>query len=151
MLAYDSLSIFPDVEPALKSLNSSENVECVVFTNGTKKMATNSVQKSDELSPHSSVFKQIVTVDFVRSFKPAPETYGYLGQCTGMTSQMSSMWLVSGNPFDIVGARAAGMQAAWVDRAGNGWQDRLGSPPTAIVNSLEEVAAVVMEHANEKN
>ena len=31
MQAYDSLSTFPDVEPALKELSSNERVSCVVF------------------------------------------------------------------------------------------------------------------------
>lgn len=31
MQAYDSLSTFPDVEPALKELSSNEHVSCVVF------------------------------------------------------------------------------------------------------------------------
>ena len=66
MIAFDSLSIFPDVAPALKSLASNPNVECVVFSNGTKTMVSNSVNKSEELSPHASVFKNIVTVDGVR-------------------------------------------------------------------------------------
>ena len=60
------------------------------------------------------------------------------------------MWLVSGNPFDVVGARAVGMQAAWVDRAGKGWQDKLGGEPTVVVRSLEEVADAVANHAKVK-
>jgi 2-haloacid dehalogenase len=35
--------------------------------------------------------------------------------------------LVSSNPFDDIGAEAAGMRAAWVDRSG-GLFDTLGSP-----------------------
>ena len=150
MHAYDSLSTFPDVEPALKRLANLGTVECVVFTNGTKAMATNSVTKSQHLSPVASVFKDIVTVDFVRAFKPAPEVYRYLAQTRGMSGQEGSIWLVSGNPFDVVGARSVGMNAAWVDRAGNGWQDKLSLEPTVVVHSLEEVASVVEEHAQKQ-
>lgn len=39
------------------------------------------------------------------------------------------------------------MQAAWVDRAGSGWQDMLGGQPTVIVKSLEEVADAIEGHA----
>ena len=58
------------------------------------------------------------------------------------------------NPFDVTGARAAGLRAIWVDRAGKGWQDRLGGGaeelrPTYIVHSLEEVAEVLKERADE--
>jgi hypothetical protein len=58
-----------------------------------------------------------------------------------------SMWLVSSNPFDVVGARAVGMKVAWVDRAGNGWQDRLGDGPTVVVKGLGEVADAVEKYA----
>lgn len=150
MEAYDSLSIFPDVGPALKELAKADHIECLVFSNGTKTMVTNSVQKSPELEPYSGVFKQFVTVDEVRAFKPAPKVYEYLASRTGMTDDMGSMWLISGNPFDVTGARAVGMQAAWVDRAGNGWQDKLGGKPTVVVRGLEEVAAIVEKHAINK-
>ncbi|ETN42359.1 haloacid dehalogenase, type II [Cyphellophora europaea CBS 101466] len=150
MKQYDNLSTFPDVEPALKKLAANPNVNCVIFSNGTKSMVTNSVRSSDDLKPLGDVFKDIVTVDFVRSFKPAPEVYKYLAQRTQKTGAESSMWLVSGNPFDVCGARAVGMQAAWVDRQGNGWQDKLGGEPTAIVKSLEEVEAAIEKFAQGK-
>jgi 2-haloacid dehalogenase len=145
MQAYDNLSTFTDVNPALKRLESNTNIECVVFSNGTKSMVSSSVNNSKDLT--SSVFKDLVTVDFVRAFKPAPEVYKFLAQKTHHVGFEHQMWLVSGNPFDVVGARACGMQAAWVDRAGNGWQDRLGQEPTVIVRSLAEVADVVEKHA----
>jgi len=76
---------------------------------------------------------------------------------------MESIWLVSGNPFDVVGARAAGIQAAWVDRAGGhhgkgGWNDRLGEltggGPTIVVKSVEEavegIRRWVRENGGEK-
>jgi 2-haloacid dehalogenase len=147
MQAYDSLSIFPDVEPAMQRISSNPRVECVVFSNGTTTMVTNSVTKSKDLSPHASVFRDLVTVDSIRTFKPAPEVYKYLAQRMNKTGHEDRIWLVSGNPFDVVGARAVGMQAAWVDRAGNGWQDQLGGEPTVVVQSLEEVVAVVEEYA----
>jgi 2-haloacid dehalogenase len=146
MKAYDSLSAFPDVQPALKKLASNPNIECVVFSNGTKSMVLNSVQKSDDLSSHSSLFKDVITVDDVKMFKPAPEVYEYLARCVDKVGHEGDMWLISGNQFDVVGARACGMQAAWVDRAGNGWQDKQGGQPTAIVQSLEELEQVVQAH-----
>lgn len=147
MKSYDSLSIFPDVAPTLKNLSSNPDIECVVFSNGTKTMVSNSVNSSEELSPYASVFRNLVTVDFVRSFKPAPEVYKYLAQRVEKVGKEDEMWLVSGNPFDVVGARAVGMQAAWVDRVGNGWQDMLGGEPTVVVRSLEEVVDAVAKHA----
>lgn len=111
-------------------------------------MVSNSVYKSNDLSRHASIFKQLVTVDSIQSFKPSPEVYKHLAETMNMVGKEDRMWLVSGNPFDVVGARAVGMQAAWVDRAGIGWQDRLSLEPTVVVRSLEDVGAVVEEHAH---
>ncbi|CAD0106676.1 unnamed protein product [Aureobasidium uvarum] len=151
MKAYDSLSIFPDVAPALEAIAKRSDFYPVVFSNGTNTMVSNSVNKSPDLSKHASTFKDIVVVEEPKRFKPTPESYAHLAKAVGKDpnskEDMASMWLISGNPFDITGARAVGMQACWVDRAGNGWQDAmiegdLGKP-TAIVKSLEEVPSAV--------
>lgn len=139
MQAYDNLSTFKDVVPALEELRDLDNVECVVFSNGTKKMITNSVNGSSQLSDCSNVFSQLVSIDHIRSFKPAPEVYKYLAHCVRMAGRESEVWLVSGNPFDVVGARSVGLNAAWVDRSSQGWQDRLGPEPTKIIHGLGEL------------
>jgi len=150
MSAYDSLSTFPDVSPALNTLSSASNITCVVFSNGTTSMVSNSVHKSPDLSPHASVFKDLIVVEEVKKFKPAPAVYEHLARKMGKEGKMGEMWLISGNPFDVVGARAVGMQAIWVDRAGGGWVDGLVEGevgrPTAIVKSLEEVDGIVQKH-----
>ena len=151
MRAYDSLSTYPDVAPALKALQAKKNVHAVVFSNGTHSMVSSSVHGSPDLKPYSSVFHDIVVVEEIKKFKPAPEVYAHLAKKVGKDpsnpKDMASIWLVSGNPFDVVGARAVGMQAAWVDRAGNGWLDALvpgeKGRPTVIVKSLEEVVDAV--------
>ncbi|TKA72496.1 hypothetical protein B0A49_05843 [Cryomyces minteri] len=152
MEAYDSLSIFPDVAKGLSKLAETPGITAVVFSNGTHSMVSNSVNKSPDLSPHAKVFDQIVVVEEVKKFKPAPEVYEHLARKVGKEkSEMGWMWLVSGNPFDVVGARAMGMQAAWVDRSGNGWQDELAGGergrPTVIVKGLDEVVDAVQKHA----
>lgn len=62
--------------------------------------------------------------------------------------QRERIWLVSGNPFDVVGARAVVMNAIWADRAGNGWQDSLieaeKGRPTEVVKSLDAVVSTIM-------
>ena len=153
MKAYDSLSTFPDVTPALQALSKEPGVTAVVFSNGTQTMVTNSVKSSPDLGPHASVFNDIVTVEEVKRFKPAPAVYYHLAEKVGKSKTkeaMGEMWLVSGNPFDIVGARSVGMQAAWIDRAGNGWVDQLiqepTGKPTVIVKDLEQVVDALKQH-----
>ncbi|KAL9578904.1 MAG: hypothetical protein Q9212_005417, partial [Teloschistes hypoglaucus] len=94
MSAYDSLSTFPDVAPALKSLANSPSITPVVFSNGTQQMVGNSVYHSPDLSPHASVFSDIITVEEVKKFKPHPDVYQHLAKKVGKSGdQMGGMWL----------------------------------------------------------
>lgn len=153
MKAYDSLSTFADVPPALKALADAPDVTAVVFSNGTNAMVTNSVHSSPDLGPHADVFREIVTVEEVKCFKPDPRVYYHLAEKVGKGGsrrEMGEMWLVSGNPFDVVGARAVGMRAAWVDRGGVGWRDglvrgELGGP-TVVVKGLGEVMEAIRKY-----
>ncbi|GIJ86410.1 hypothetical protein Asppvi_005298 [Aspergillus pseudoviridinutans] len=145
--AYHSLVTFPDVQATLGQLANRPDITAVVFSNGTQAMVTNSVRDSTDLSPHSAVFKQIITVDEVRQFKPAPAVYAHLARKMGNSpsSQMADLWLVSGNPFDVIGARSCGMHAIWVDRARRGWMDAAvpDLQPTAVVHDLSDILTVI--------
>ncbi|MCJ1404630.1 hypothetical protein MMC11_007856 [Xylographa trunciseda] len=151
MEAYDSLSTFPDVTLALEGIKSHASLSAVIFSNGTDNMVETSVKSSPDLGPHASVFCQIVTVEAVKKYKPHPDVYYHLAEKVGKgksRGDMEKMWLVSGNPFDIVGSRAIGMQAVWVDRVGNGWTDQLvpgvAGKPTVVVQSLDNIAEIIM-------
>lgn len=143
MDSYNSLSTFPDVAPALDSLSKSPNLTPVIFSNGTNDMVTTSLKSSPDLGPHADIFKEIVTVEEVKCFKPHPEVYFHLARKMGMEGKMGGMWLVSGNPFDVVGAKAVGMRTVWVDREGGGWTDGLvqgeKGRPDVIVKGVGEV------------
>ncbi|KAF7122226.1 hypothetical protein CNMCM5793_000183 [Aspergillus hiratsukae] len=144
--AYDSLRTFSDVQSMLGQLSNRPDISAVVFSNGTQDMVTNSVRDSPDLSPHSAVFKDIITVDEVRQFKPAPAVYAHLAQKMGKSpSQMADLWLVSGNPFDVIGARSCGMHAIWVDRNRRGWMDAAVPElqPTAVVHDLTDILTVI--------
>lgn len=142
MGAYDSLSTFPDVDPALNRITIDPTIQVVVFSNGSKAMVSNSVIHSKGLAPHASVFQDLITVDEIQRYKPSRASYQHLAEKVGkQPSEMNELWLISGNPFDIVGARSVGMNAIWVDRAGKGWQDAAVPDlrPSAIVRSLEHI------------
>lgn len=143
MHAYDRLSIFKDVDAALQNLGALSDVECVIFSNGTRTMIENSVKNSTVLSKHRQVVSKLISVDHVQSFKPAPQVYKYLAHCVGKADTLSRIWLVSGNPFDVVGARSAGISAVWVDRNRQGWQDKLGPEPSRIIHNLSELIDVI--------
>ncbi|KAL8766677.1 MAG: hypothetical protein Q9209_006607 [Squamulea sp. 1 TL-2023] len=103
MSAYNTLSAFPDVTPALERLLMSSSVTPVVFSNGTQRMVSDSVHRSPDLSPYSKAFEEIITVEEVQKFKPHPDVYYHLAKKMKRSKEsMGEIWLVSGNPFDVV-------------------------------------------------
>ncbi|KAI3395409.1 hypothetical protein diail_1338 [Diaporthe ilicicola] len=136
MGAYDALAVFPDALPGLRAVQGRRGVEAVIFSNGTEKMLSTSVGSSPDLKPFVSgggggggggggLFKKLITVDEVRTYKPTAQAYSHL-QAEADEDNDAVVWLVSANPFDVAGARSVGIRSAWVDRAGTGWVDRLG-------------------------
>jgi 2-haloacid dehalogenase len=151
MEAYDALHVFADVPPALKTLESSDVVEAYIFSNGTGEMLKASVYNSPDLKPYSSVFREVVSVQDAEVFKPARKAYDHLLKVVQKEGAPGDVWLVSSNPFDALGAVVAGLKSCWVDRAGTGWIDRLGSVigenmrPTLVVSSVDEAVQMILK------
>ena len=142
---YSHLALWDDVQPALEEL-----VYSVFFSNGSKSQLKKALVGNGRLKEHSQLFRQLVTVEQARLYKPAPQVYKLLwtevNEALGSTN--FDCWLVSSNPFDVVGAKSYGMRAVWVDREGNGWIDELGGfkgRPDVVVGKLGEVAEAVLE------
>jgi 2-haloacid dehalogenase len=129
---YNDLKRFPDVEPGLERLKEAGHT-MVVFSNGTPHML-NALMDAAELRPY---FQGVVSVDEVKAYKPSPKAYRHVAK--RLERPIEEVRLVSSNPFDDIGAEAAGMRAAWVDRSG-GLFDTLSSPPEVIVGTLTELA-----------
>jgi 2-haloacid dehalogenase len=156
MRAYNTLSLFPDVSPLFTHLSSSPHITAVIFSNGTKSMITSTLSESEEIAPYAHLFKDVVVVEPVQKFKPHPDVYGHLCREVGKgkEGEEKEVWLVSGNPFDVVGANAYGMRTCWVDRSGAGWQDGLvggeKGRPTIVVGGVDEVVGKVEDFITNK-
>jgi 2-haloacid dehalogenase len=129
---YNDLERFADVEPGLKRLKEAGHA-MIVFSNGAPHMLE-ALMDAAELRPY---FQGFVSVDEVKTYKPSPKTYRHAARRLGRP--IGEVRLVSSNPFDDIGAEAAGMRAAWVDRSG-GLFDTLGPPPEIVVGTLTELA-----------
>ncbi|EHK43944.1 uncharacterized protein TrAtP1_008396 [Trichoderma atroviride] len=152
MNAYNGLDAFPEVEAGLSLIAKTPAVEAYVFSNGTEAMITSSLRTSPSLARSSSVLpaSRVVSVDPVRVFKPDQRTYAHFAKVAGMESQVEKLWLVSSNPFDALGARAAGWRSAWVNRNPDlGWIDGLsgavGLKPTVIAKGVDEAVRKIIE------
>ena len=132
MAQYNNLERFADVEPGLQRLKDA-GYTMVVFSNGSPAMLS-AIMKAANLERYCSGF---VSVNEVKVYKPSPIVYRHVANRLGRP--LDQVRLISSNPFDVIGAEAAGMQAAWVNRSG-GLFDTLASPPEMIVGTLIELA-----------
>ena len=82
----------------------------------------------------------IVSVHDLQSFKPDPAVYRHFLQQSGATKQET--WLVSGNPFDVIGAHMAGWRTAWVKRDPTAVFDPWDIEPDAIITDISELGGV---------
>lgn len=154
MEAYNALHVFPEIPTALELVAGTPNVEATIFSNGTDAMVSASVATSPDLKPYASLFKGLVTVDGpgVQVFKPDKRTYDHLVREVGKEGVPGDVWVVSANPFDAVGATAAGLKAAWIDRLGKGWVDRLGDViggvrPALVVDCVDEAVREIIKQS----
>jgi 2-haloacid dehalogenase len=132
---YDHLQPFPDAIPALRAL-ASAGYELAVLSNGTPAMIANCLDNSGL----AGFFGQRISVDEVRVFKPSPVVYRHAaGRLSRPAGQVR---LVTSNAFDSVGASAAGMRTAWVNRAAAPF-DTIGEQPDITVPALDRLPAAL--------
>ena len=127
--SYRVLPAFDDVRKALPRL-ASAGYRMYAFSNGA-------AEAVDTLLGHAGIrsfFKGVVSCDDLRSFKPNPAVYAHFLRQADAKGQAA--WLVSGNPFDVIGAICAGMCGAWVKRSPDAVFDPWGIEPTVIVERL---------------
>ena len=135
MTRYDRLDRFEDAEPGLRRLREAGH-QMVAFSNGSPSMIS-AVLDNAALRPYLNNF---ISVDEVKTYKPSPKVYRHAAERLGRP--VGEVRLISSNPFDVIGAEAAGMQAAWVDRSG-GVFDTLGPRPKMVVATLVELADIL--------
>jgi 2-haloacid dehalogenase len=130
---YQNLRPFPDVIPGIEALEA-EGHALVAFSNGVEATARMLLDRVGIL-PH---LRDVISVDDVKTFKPDPEAYHYLVHRLG--EKLDKTWLVSSNPFDVIGAKAAGLKAAWIKRKPDAVFDPWGIEPDLTAPDLEALA-----------
>jgi 2-haloacid dehalogenase len=130
---YRNLRPFPDVIPGIQALQSKGHT-LVAFSNGVEATARTLLERAGVLEH----LHDVISVDNVKSFKPDPEVYHYLARRLG--TEPSETWLVSSNPFDVIGAKATGLAAAWIRRKPGARFDPWGIEPDLVAPNLEALA-----------
>ena len=85
-------------------------------------------------------FGQRISVDEVRVFKPSPVVYRHAAGRLSRPARTGR--LVAGNAFDSVGASAAGMGTAWVNRSAGPF-DTIGAQADLTVPALDRLPEVL--------
>lgn len=137
---YRVLPAYDDVDEGLKRAKSA-GFRMYAFSNGSAE-AIETLLKNAGIRDH---FIDVVSVDEVKSFKPNPGVYAHFLRRAGANGAQA--FLVSSNPFDVIGAISAGMRAAWVRRSPDALYDPWGIEPTLTVTSLADLAVKLGEVA----
>ena len=136
MKVYTQLPAFGDVLDCLKDARAN-NARIFAFSNGSSKAV-------ETLLVHAGIwdfFDGIVSVESVQTFKPNPKVYHHFIESTN--SAVENCWLISSNPFDVIGALNGQWKAAWVQRNPQVVFDTWGVSPTATIKSLSALQQVL--------
>ncbi|MET0068260.1 MAG: haloacid dehalogenase type II [Candidatus Thiodiazotropha sp.] len=129
---YRELPVFDDVKEGL-TLLSGASYRLFAFSNGTRD-DVNSLLANANIEDY---FLDVITVESVRSYKPNPAVYCHLLRET--ESAGCDSWVISSNPFDVIGAVSAGMRGIWLQRSPRDVFDPWGIKPTIRIANLREL------------
>ena len=130
--SYRTLPAFKDVEDSLAKLKE-KNYRLFAFSNGS----ADAVETLLVAAGIRDYFLGVVSADDIKSFKLNPAVYHHFLRESEACG--NDAWLISSNPFDVIGAISAGMCAAWVQRSKNAIFDPWGIDPTLTVENLGEL------------
>jgi len=135
---YLFLPAFPGVEECLDYLKASE-IKLYAFSNGTREMVDRVLGNAGI----HSFFTDIISTDEIHSFKPDPDVYNHFLSRTNSTG--GEAWLVSSNPFDVVGAISAGIKSVWIKRKPDYVFDPWEIKPTITLNNISELSPIILK------
>jgi FMN phosphatase YigB (HAD superfamily) len=81
--------------------------------------------------------QQVLTVEEVRAYMPHPEPYHHVARTLGLPSE--SLTLIAAHGWDVLGARATGLSAIWVERLERRWPFPTAQPRSAgtLIGAVE--------------
>ena len=100
------LKPFPEIPAALDRLRARYRL--VVLSNGDPDMLEAAKQH------HRIAFERTISVAAANSFKPHVATYTKAAEIVGV--RMDEVLFIANHAFDCIGAKAAGMRTAFIDR-----------------------------------
>ncbi|MHB8657322.1 MAG: haloacid dehalogenase type II [Solirubrobacteraceae bacterium] len=104
------LQLHADVRPGLERMRGA-GIRLVTLTNGSVETTRALLERGNS----AELMEQLLSVESVGRWKPAPEPYSYAaGRCGVRPEQMM---LAAVHPWDVDGAGRAGLTTAWINRS----------------------------------
>jgi len=130
MSAWQELKPFPEVLSGLERLKG--RFKLVVLSNGEPEFLAHLTANRIGYA-----FDDVISVNAFGAFKPHPSVYRGAARLLGL--EVGECVMISSNSFDVVGARACGFKAAFVDRYRLPYED---TPfrPQLTVSDFNELA-----------
>ena len=132
LTAMKSLPAHPEVPGALQRLHQN-GFPLVALTNSSQSVAEAQMHSADL----AHLCERIFSVDAVRKFKPHPKPYHYVAK--QLNAKTSEMVMIAAHPWDLMGAKAAGCEVAFLERPGASWF-ALSPEPQISATTLDELA-----------
>jgi 2-haloacid dehalogenase len=133
------LSLHPDVEPGLRRLRAA-GLRISTLTNGSAAMSERMFTDGGIMP----LLEHRLDVAVPQRWKPHPAAYQYAAEICDVP--VERMALVAVHPWDIDGARRAGLQAIYLDRRGTPYPKAF-QPPNRVVRDFVELAEALQEKA----
>jgi 2-haloacid dehalogenase len=127
-----TLSVHPDVPAGIRNLREAGMV-VATLTNGSAAIAKGLLERAGL----DGLVERNLAVDEVGRWKPAPEPYRHA--CRTLRVAESEAVLIAVHPWDVHGAKRAGLSGAWLDRDGRPYPD-IFEPPDATGRDLPTLA-----------
>lgn len=154
---YLHLDLYPD---AIASLGAMRGCKLAILSNGSPDML-NALVKNSGLD---RLLDAVISVDTNRIFKPSPDAYALIE--SELDVPPHEVLFISSNPWDVCGAKAFGLEVAWIERvtpeamaqacattgllapltmfkALRTQMEELGFAPDHLIRSLSELPALV--------
>jgi 2-haloacid dehalogenase len=132
---YARLAGFEDSLSVLQAIKS-KGISTAILSNGSREMLA-TVVESNGLT---ACLDQVVTVEDIRLFKTAPQSYELLLQAFPVKKE--EVLFVSSNAWDVLAANWFGFNVFWVNRLGHPFEE-IGEKPNYEGSSLSKVLEVI--------
>jgi len=104
---YLHLDLYPDAKATLAAMQGRK---LAILSNGSSVMLNALVRNSGL----DRVLDATISIDSRRIFKPSPDAYSLIEEKLGVPP--AEVLFVSSNPWDACGAKAFGLNVAWIER-----------------------------------